>query len=142
MNPTLEKFGYPATLLLDLDHWVILLRREQVTLGSLVLAAKGDATRYSQLPLQAFTEQGEAVQRIERALANFARFEKINYLMLMMVDPNPHFHVLPRYSTPRTWGGAEFPDLGWPKAPKLDGAITLDDAQTARLVEELSDNFR
>jgi len=39
MNPTLEKFGYPATLLVELEHWAILLRREQVTLGSLVLAA-------------------------------------------------------------------------------------------------------
>ena len=142
MNPTLEKFGYPATLLVELEHWAILLRREQVTLGSLVLAAKGDSTRYSELPPQAFAEQGEAVRRIERALAAFVGFEKINYLMLMMVDPNPHFHVVPRYSAPRTWNGTEFPDLGWPKAPKLDGAITLDDAQIAALVAEISDNFR
>ena len=142
MNPTLEKFGYPATLVVELEHWAILLRSEQVTLGSLVLAAKGEATRYSELPPEAFTEQGEAVRRIERALAAFVGFEKINYLMLMMVDPNPHFHVLPRYSTPRTWAGTEFPDLGWPKAPKLDPAITLDDGQVARLVEELSDKFR
>ncbi len=142
MNPTLEKFGYPGTLLAELDHWVILLRREQVTLGSLVLAANGDATRYSELPPQAFTEQGEAVGRIERALAAFVGFEKINYLMLMMVDPNPHFHVLPRYSLPRTWNGIEFPDIGWPKAPKLDAAVTLDDAQVAGLVADISDNFR
>ena len=142
MNPTLEKFGYPGTLLVELYHWVVLLRREQVTLGSLVLAARGDAIRYSELPPQAFTEQGEAVRRIERALAAFVAFDKINYLMLMMVDPNPHFHVLPRYSTPRTWDGTEFPDLGWPKAPKLDGAITLDDGQISRLVSDLSDNFR
>ena len=142
MNPTLEKFGYPATLVAELEHWAILLRREQVTLGSLVLAAKGDATRYSELPPEAFTEQGEAVRRIERALAPFVGFEKINYLMLMMVDPNPHFHVIPRYSAPRTWGGTEFPDAGWPKAPRLDAAVTLDDAQVAGLVAEISDNFR
>jgi len=142
MNPTLEKFGYPATLLVELDHWVILLRREQVTLGSLVLATTGNAVRYSGLPPDAFTEQGEAVRRIEHALGDFVGFEKINYLMLMMVDPNPHFHVIPRYSTPRTWGGMEFPDLGWPKAPRLDGATTLDDVQTTRLVEELSVKFR
>ena len=142
MNPTLEKFGYPAPLVAELEHWAILLRREQVTLGSLVLAAKGDATRYSELTSEAFTEQGEAVRRIERALAAFVAFEKINYLMLMMVDPNPHFHVIPRYSAPRTWGGTEFPDAGWPKAPRLDAAVTLDDAQVAGLVAEISDNFR
>jgi len=142
MNPTLEKFGYPATLLVELEHWAILLRREQVTLGSLVLAARSDATRYSELPAQAFTEQGEAVRRIERALGHFVAFEKINYLMLMMVDPNPHFHVIPRYSEPRNWNGIEFPDLGWPKAPKLDAAVTLDETRIARLVADLSDNFR
>ena len=43
MNPTIEKFGYPGTLLCEFDHWVVLLRPAQVTLGSLVLAAKGDA---------------------------------------------------------------------------------------------------
>jgi diadenosine tetraphosphate (Ap4A) HIT family hydrolase len=142
MNPTMDKFGCPATLLRELEHWVILLRPEQVTLGSLVLAAKGDATAYSALPPEAFAEQGEAVRLIERALAAFVTFEKINYLMLMMVDPNPHFHVLPRYSTPRSWGGIAFPDAGWPKVPRLDAAVLLDEARIARLAAELSSNFR
>ena len=142
MSPTLQKFGHPATLLRELEHWVILLRREQVTLGSLVLAAKSLVTRYSELPPAAFTEQGEAVRLIERGLAGFVGFEKINYLMLMMVDPNPHFHVIPRYAEPRSWGGLEFPDAGWPKAPRLDATITLDDAQIARLAADLSANFR
>jgi len=142
MNPTLEKFGYPATLLVELEHWAILLRREQVTLGSLVLAARSDATRYSELPAQAFTEQGEAVRRIERALGHFVAFEKINYLMLMMVDPNPHFHVLPRYSETRTWNGLEFPDAGWPKAPQLGSSVALSDEQIELMASELTANFR
>src|SRR4029078_2308536 len=142
MTRTLEKFDYPATLLAELDHWVILLRREQVTLGSLILAAKSDAVRYSELPPEAFTEQGEAVRRIERALAAFVAFEKINYLMLMMVDSNPHSHVIPRYSELRRWKGIEFADEGWPRAPRLDSAIILDDGQIADLVGDLSLNFR
>src|SRR4051812_19916096 len=108
MNPTILKFGYPATLLRELDHWLILLRPAQVTLGSLVLAAKSDATAYSALPREAFTELGEAIGLIERALTASTRFEKINYLMLMMMDPNVHFHVIPRYSEPRQWDGVEF----------------------------------
>ena len=54
MNPTIEKFGYPATLLKELDHWLVLLRPAQVTLGSLVLAAKSDATAYGGLPRAVF----------------------------------------------------------------------------------------
>jgi diadenosine tetraphosphate (Ap4A) HIT family hydrolase len=142
MNPTMEKFGYPATLLRELEDWVILLRPQQVTLGSLVLAAKGEATAYSALPPEAFAEQGAAAALIERGLAAFVDYEKINYLMLMMVDPNPHFHVIPRYSQPRHWGGLDFPDAGWPSAPQLGAAIALNDDQIARLRQDLSDNFR
>ena len=141
MNPTIEKFGFPATVLKELEHWVILLRPSQVTLGSLILAAKSDATAYGALPSEAFAEQAEAVAAIERALAAFVRFERINYLMLMMVDPNVHFHVIPRYSEPREWNGLAFPDAGWPGPPQLGAAIQLSAEQIAALVEQLSANF-
>ena len=141
MNPTIEKFGYPATLLRELDHWVILLRPAQVTLGSLVLAAKSDATAYGKLPSEAFVEQGKAVALIERVLAKFSRFERINYLMLMMVDPNVHFHVIPRYPDSRRWDGVDFPDAGWPGAPQLGSAVQLSPDQIAALAKGLSTNF-
>ena len=137
MNPTIIKFGYPATLLRELGQWVILLRPAQVTLGSLVLAAKSDATAYGDLPREAFAEQADAVALVERALQEFSRYERINYLMLMMVDPNVHFHVIPRYSEPRSWNGVEFPDAGWPGPPQLGGAISLSNEQTAALAGEL-----
>ena len=53
MNATIEKFGYPATLVRDYRHWVLLIRPAQVTAGSLILAAKGDATAYGALPADA-----------------------------------------------------------------------------------------
>ena len=141
MNPTIRKFGYPSTLLKEFEHWVILLRPAQVTLGSLVLAAKGAATAYGELPREAFAEQFEAVVRIERALSSFVRFERINYLMLMMVDPNVHFHVFPRYSAPRIWDGTEFADIGWPGQPRLDRAVDLQSGQLARLAADAASNF-
>ena len=142
MNQTIEKFGYPATLLKELEHWVILLRPAQVTLGSLVLAAKSDATAYGALSHEAFAEQGDAVALIERALADFTRYERINYLMLMMVDPNVHFHVIPRYSVPHHWSGIEFVDAGWPGPPQLGSALQLSGEQISALVEALLANFR
>jgi diadenosine tetraphosphate (Ap4A) HIT family hydrolase len=142
MNPTMEKFGYPATLLREFEHWVILLRPAQVTLGSLVLAAKSDATAYHQIPREAFAEQADAVQAIEAALASFTQYERLNYLMLMMVDPNVHFHVIPRYSEPRRWGGIEFPDAGWPGPPQLASALALEADQLRELTTEMALNFR
>ena len=141
MNPTIAKFGYPATLLKELEHWVILLRPAQPTLGSLILAAKSDATAYHQLPRAAFAEQAAAVALIERALADFCHYERLNYLMLMMVDPHVHFHVIPRYSEPRAWEGVDFPDAGWPAVPQLGSAVPLSEEQIERLRAELSVGF-
>jgi len=141
MNVTIRKFGYPATLLKELDHWVILLRPAQVTLGALVLAAKSDATAYGQLPREAFSEQAEAIARIEAALASYCQYERINYLMLMMVDPNVHFHVIPRYEHSRRWHDQEFADAGWPGPPRLESAIKLSDEEVRELAGELSKIF-
>ena len=138
MNPTVEKFGYPASLIREYDHWVVLLRPAQVTLGSLVLAAKSGASAYSALPPEAFTEQGRVVADIEAALQSFCAFEKINYLMLMMVDREVHFHVFPRYSAARTVDGIDFPDHGWPGPPDLKSAIALPEPVNVHARDELA----
>ena len=142
MNQTIEKFGYPDTLIKEFEHWLVLLRPAQVTLGSLVLAAKSDATAYGNLPPEAFTEQAEVVAAIESALRSFTQYERINYLMLMMVDPNVHFHVIPRYSQPRDWNGVEFADAGWPGPAQLGTSIALSSEDIRNLTAELQANFR
>ena len=140
-NETMRKFGYPETLIADFGEWAVLLRPAQVTLGSLVLVATGEATAYGELSAEAFAKQGEAVRAIENALRSFCEFERINYLMLMMVDPNVHFHVIPRYSGSRTWNGLEFPDEGWPGPPQLPSARKLEPKQIAALRDALKTLF-
>ena len=140
-NPTMRKFGYPGTLVREFEHWVVLVRPAQVTLGSLVLAAKSDATAYSGLPDEAFAEQAVAVRAIESALRQFCSYERINYLMLMMVDPQVHFHVIPRYSGSREWEGLDFPDKGWPGTPKLKFIIETDDLQLPSMRDEIKALF-
>jgi diadenosine tetraphosphate (Ap4A) HIT family hydrolase len=142
MNQTIEKFGYPDSLIKEFEHWVVLLRPAQVTLGSLVLAAKGDATAYGELPGEAFAEQRQVVATIERALRAFTQYERINYLMLMMVDPNVHFHVIPRYSGVREWNGIDFEDAGWPGPPQLGSAVALSAEHIRKMTAELKANFR
>jgi diadenosine tetraphosphate (Ap4A) HIT family hydrolase len=136
-NATLRKFGYPNSLIRDYDHWCVLLRPAQVTLGSLVLGAKSEAQSFAALPQQAFTELATITSHIEASLKSFRVFDKINYLMLMMVDPQVHFHVLPRYQAAQSFDGAMFPDKGWPAAPDLGSAITPAPEVAARLLAEL-----
>jgi diadenosine tetraphosphate (Ap4A) HIT family hydrolase len=134
MNDTIAKFGYPATLVADYAHWVVLLRPAQPTLGALVLAAKSDATAFSDLPPAAFAELAAITAAIETALGQAVAYERINYLMLMMVDPHVHFHVIPRYDGTRTGAGIAIADAGWPKLPALGDAHTPDADEIARLV--------
>ena len=56
MNDTIRKFGYPATLIAEYEHWVVLLRPAQPTAGALVLAAKSDVEAFAELPPAAFAE--------------------------------------------------------------------------------------
>jgi diadenosine tetraphosphate (Ap4A) HIT family hydrolase len=134
MNATILKFGYPATLIREYEHWLILLRPQQPTLGSLVLASKSDETAFADLRAEAFAELKTAVADLEAALQAAVRFERINYLMLMMVDPHVHFHVIPRYEGERSACGLTLRDAGWPKVPDLGSAVTLDEQAVAALV--------
>jgi diadenosine tetraphosphate (Ap4A) HIT family hydrolase len=136
-NATLVKFGLPATLIADYKHWVVLLRQAQVTLGSLILGAKGDWTAFSQIPPEAFAELAHVTHCIETGLRNFSAYDKINYLMLMMVDPHVHFHVIPRYAQPQRFEDALLPDAGWPGPPNLANAATLPEKAQARLLDAI-----
>ncbi len=137
LTPTLEKFEYPDLLIKEFDHWVVTLRRHQATLGAVVLIAKSDATALSNLDKAAFTELAQVTAAIERTLGEVFSYEKINYLLLMMVDPNVHFHVLPRYGRAKSFEGMDFADAGWPKAPDLGSGPTLDDAMAKKLITHL-----
>jgi hypothetical protein len=81
---------------------------------------------------------GIAVAGIERLLKAKIAYEKIIYLMLMMVDRDVHFHVLPRYEGAREHEGQSFPDTGWPAAPALGSAVALDDAAVERLANDFA----
>src|SRR5688500_20198909 len=137
MNETIRRFGHPDTLVAEYAHWLVLLRPEQPTLGSLVLAAKSEATAFSELSPQAFAELHGVVEDIEGRLCDAVGYARINYLMLMMVDPHVHFHVIPRYEGTRSACGIAVRDAGWPKLPSLGEAVTLTSPQIAAMAEWL-----
>ena len=141
MNTTIERFGHPHTLVAEYPHWVVLLRPEQPTLFSLVLAARSEARAFGDLPADAYAGLARVTADLEAALAGTVQFEKLNYLMLMMVDPHVHFHVLPRYSGTRAFGGLELADHGWPKAPQLSPAHALAPDERDAMVAHLKSRW-
>lgn len=133
----LSGFGYPTTLIREYPDWVVLLRPRQATLGALVLAHKGAAPRLSDVPAEAFAGLKEVIVDMETTLGDQFGYQKLNYLMLMMVDPFVHWHVLPRYDGPRTFAGVSFLDPGWPALPNLGFTNETDAALHSALVDHL-----
>lgn len=132
-NDTILKFGYPDTLIAEYPEWLVLLRPQQVTAGALILAHRGDERAFSDLSPASFAGLEHPIRDIERNLKALVQYERINYLMLMMVDPHVHFHVVPRYAGSRTIAGLEVPDHGWPRTPDLTRFAAPAAADLARI---------
>ncbi len=124
-NATMRKFGAPQTIIHQYRYWSVMLRPAQLTLGSLVLAAHEPARAFPELGEASFTELHQVTAHLESALAKAFSYDKLNYLMLMMVDPDVHFHVIPRYAKTKYFTGVEFVDSGWPGTPDFGRAYEI-----------------
>jgi len=136
-NATELKFGDPQLRVAQSDYWTVLLRPRQPTFGALVLVCRENVQAFSAVSAAAFADLQQMVRRVEASLHEVVAYERINYLMLMMVDPDVHFHVIPRYSQPREFAGVQFPDTGWPGQPALEPAVVPADAVRAQLLQRL-----
>ncbi|MBU1346491.1 MAG: HIT family protein [Alphaproteobacteria bacterium] len=141
-NPTAAAFGYPQTLVAETRHWLVLVRPKQPTLGSLVLVCKEPVQAFPDLSPDAFSDLKAATRGIEAMLSSAVAYERINYLMLMMVDRDVHFHVIARYDGERSDAGLTFVDAGWPGPPDLKSCVDLDPEQAARLAKRLGELWR
>ncbi len=147
MNDTITNFGHPQTLIGESDAWVVLLRPQQATLGALVLACKEDVLALHDVSAAALAEMPTMMSRCEALLQDAFGYDKINHLMLMMVDPHVHYHVLPRYAEPRrcnvpALADVVFEDAGWPALPRLDAPTALDDEQRLALTAMLRERWQ
>jgi diadenosine tetraphosphate (Ap4A) HIT family hydrolase len=141
-NATETKFGDPDTRIAQTACWTVLLRPKQPTLGSLVLVCREPVQQFSALSAAAFADLAHVVKGVESMLEQVVGYERINYLMLMMVDPDVHFHVIPRYSAARQHAGVDYPDAGWPGPPQLEPSISPDGDARAALLAKLRGAWR
>jgi diadenosine tetraphosphate (Ap4A) HIT family hydrolase len=137
-NATAVKFGHPASVIREYRQWLVLARPQQATLGSLVLVCTDQARAFSQISGRAFEELAQVTADLDTALTRCFQPDKLNYLMLMMVDPDVHFHVLPRYEGARDFAGRTHKDAFWPKPVDLTQPAPAD----AALADAVRDALR
>ena len=142
LSDTLKKFGYPELAVKEYSHWAVLLRQKQVTLGSLIVICKEEATEFSSISPAAWAQLPQVVGDVEKTTKALFSYDKINYLMLMMVDPQVHFHVLPRYQSTQVFTGITFHDQAWPGAPDLSSVNEVSSDNMVLLLEHVRQAFR
>ncbi|MDB4178059.1 HIT family protein [Gammaproteobacteria bacterium] len=142
MQSILEKFDSKRNSIKEYKHWHLLLRNDQVTLGSLVLIEKSFKNKYSEISSSSFIEFGEIIKKIEPALNKLFSYKKINYLMLMMRDDEVHYHIIPRYSEAKNFNSIEFIDNGWPALPDMTFHNPLDTQTALKLIDALKNSLK
>jgi diadenosine tetraphosphate (Ap4A) HIT family hydrolase len=116
-----KKFRNNELLLYESKYWIWSLRPVQSTLGAGILSLKRECSALSELNHDEFSDLTNIIKIIEKTLKVSFKYDVINYLMLMMVDKQVHYHVLPRYRKPIFFAGLIWEDSGWPGIPILSG---------------------
>jgi diadenosine tetraphosphate (Ap4A) HIT family hydrolase len=137
LNDTMRKFGAPQTIIHSFQYWSVLLRPAQATLGALVLIAHEPVKAFSGLSAASFAEMHAVINQIEFTLTKAFQYDKINYLMLMMVDPDVHFHIIPRYAQTRLFADTAFVDVGWPAVPQLGQINETDETINQKIIAHI-----
>lgn len=107
-------FDEKNNLIKEYNYWKLLVRNRNTTLGNCVAITKRHMENFSDIAPEEMTEFAQVVKDIERALKQCFSYDKINWLMLMMKDKHAHFHIIPRYQTPRNFAGIEWIDTAEP----------------------------
>lgn len=122
-----KKFKTEEFKILETEHWTWSLRPHQATLGSGILFLNRQCLKFSDLNKEEFADLFILINQIEKALSNLFSYDVINYLMLMMVDKQVHYHVIPRYQKGVFFQGKEWKDVSWPNIPLLSGELYSND---------------
>ena len=108
-------------------------------MGCAIIAAKSSGLSLGDLTIAEGAELPSVVRDYERAIRKLAAASKFNYLALMMVDPNPHLHAIPRYSISVVLDELVFEDASFPQPPDLRFGLDLDVSRLDRLRNRISD---
>lgn len=96
------------------SHWQVQLFEDQYYLGRSLVKLKRHVEDLSDLRQEERNEFFEKVlPELEQALDNLFSPDLYNQATLGNDCKHFHFHIVPRYSSPRTFEGEEFVDEAW-----------------------------
>ncbi|KUM73767.1 HIT family protein [Streptomyces griseorubiginosus] len=126
------KFRLDELTIHSTEYWTWSVRPVHSTLGSGILSLNRFADSFSGITPEEGADLATMTRHIESKLADAFQPQKMNYVMLMMVDTHLHFHVLPRYDTEKQFADLKWVDSNWPTPPAL--ADNADRAESPALL--------
>lgn len=139
---TYDKFRISELTIKEYENWLLLTRTNQCTLGSLVLISKSGTTEFGDISAEELSEMGSIIKEIEDKLKLAFNWDKMNYLMLMMKDPEVHFHINPRYKSERKFGNNIFYDQAFnPPKPALSNENNITNEELLEIHKYLKELF-
>jgi diadenosine tetraphosphate (Ap4A) HIT family hydrolase len=116
-----KKFKTEELKIFETDHWLWSLRPHQSTLGAGILSLKRECATFGELMPEEYMDLNNMIKVIEGTLKQLFNYDIMNYLMLMMVDKQVHYHVIPRYQKDVELFENVWRDVSWPGIPNLAG---------------------
>ena len=131
-----KKFNVDDYLISKSAHWRLSLRPHQPTLGSCVLSLGRYCRTFAEMTSDESRDLKEIISFTEKHLKAAFDYDKINYIMMMMVDPHVHFHVIPRYNKAIEFSGESWTDESWP-TPTTLGGTALSESMASALITKI-----
>lgn len=136
-----NKFKVVELRIYETDYWNWSLRPHQVTLGAGILLLKRECSTLAELSQDEFSDLNNIIKVIEPTLKNTLNYDIMNYLMLMMVDKQVHYHVIPRYANQIVLFNEIWKDNAWPGVPNLAGEA-LDINKLVNICSYIKNNIK
>jgi diadenosine tetraphosphate (Ap4A) HIT family hydrolase len=100
----------------EYKHWGVYLHKNQYFLGRVYIWAKReDAVDLMQMTTEEREELFDIGRAVNNALSELFKPDLMNYAALGNISTHLHLHVIPRYSSSRTFAGQKFVDERWGK---------------------------
>jgi len=107
----------------------------------MVLIEKNFKKEYMNISINSHLEFMSIIKKIEVTLKKLFSYKQINYIMLMMVDPEVHYHIIPRYSKKIKFSQKIFIDRGWPGLPDFKFINSIENKTKENLIRLIKYNL-
>ena len=124
----------PTRMIAESERWAICLNSDQTLLGRCYLLLKRPESDVTALSDAEISELWIVARKMKDVLEALWAPDHYNYAFLMNVDPQVHFHVIPRYRERREFAGGTFVDGSYGDHYRVGVARTLDDEGYAAVI--------